>query len=126
MFKQQDTAVFLSLITTKKTLIIIQFFFFLMVAQNCFSLEWTSSNIQLLYGSDFEFGDTDRTTVTVEHANGWQYGQNFFFIDVTDRSDIGFEVYAEIYSYLSYNKVTDSKLSLGAVKDISLVARTKF
>ena len=49
-------------------------------SQTSYSFDWTASNIQLLYGSDFEFGDRDRTTVTVEHANGWKYGQNFFFV----------------------------------------------
>nr|WP_305907784.1 hypothetical protein [Methylomarinum sp. Ch1-1]MDP4520564.1 hypothetical protein [Methylomarinum sp. Ch1-1] len=42
------------------------------------AFDWSSSNIQLLYGGDFELGDRDRTTVTVEHAHGWQYGSNFF------------------------------------------------
>lgn len=94
----------------------------LTVYSPCYSFDWTSTNIQALYGSDFEFGDQDRTTFTVEHANGWKYGQNFFFVDVTDRNDIGIEVYAEVYSYLSLNKITGSKLSLGPIKDISLLA----
>lgn len=93
-----------------------------LTSQTGYSFDWTSSNIQLLYGSDFEFGDRDRTTVTVEHANGWKYGQNFFFIDVTDRNDIGVEVYAEVYSYLSFNKISGINFSLGPIKDISLVA----
>jgi len=87
-----------------------------------YSFDWTSSNVQVLYGSDFEFGDKDRTTVTVEHANGWKYGQNFFFVDVAEHNDIGTEVYAEVYSYLSLNKITGSKLSLGPINDISLLA----
>lgn len=92
-----------------------------LLSQTCYSFDWSSSNIQLLYGSDFEFGDRDRTTITVEHANGWKYGQNFFFIDVTNRNDIGVEVYAEIYSYLSFNKINGINLSLGPIKDISLL-----
>ncbi len=86
-----------------------------------YAFDWTSSNIQLLYGSDFEFGDRDRTTVTVEHANGWKYGQNFFFVDIMDRNDIGVEVYAEVYSYLSFNKITGAEFSLGPIKDISFL-----
>ncbi|MGZ8196053.1 MAG: DUF5020 family protein [Methylosarcina sp.] len=84
-------------------------------------IDWTSSNIQLLYGNDFEFGDDERTTVTVEHAHGWQYGTNFFFVDLLDRNDIGFEVYAEVYSYLSLNKLGGHSLALGPVKDVSLM-----
>lgn len=98
------------------------FFLLSLVSHSSFAFDWTSSNVQLLYGSDFEFGDRDRTTITVEHAHGWKYGQNFFFVDITDRTDIGTEVYAEVYGYLSFNKVTGANFSLGPIKDISLLA----
>lgn len=90
--------------------------------QTANAIDWTSSNIQALYGNDFEFGDDERSTVTVEHAHGWQYGTNFFFVDLLDRNDIGFEVYAEVYSYLSMTKISGRQWSLGPVKDISLLA----
>lgn len=90
--------------------------------QSADAFDWTASDIQLLYGSDFEFGDDERTTVTVEHGHGWQYGTNFFFADIADRNDIGVEIYAEVYAYLSMNKLTEYVWSLGPVKDISLVA----
>ena len=89
--------------------------------QTAYAFDWTSSNIQQLYGRDFEFGDSERYTTTIEHANGWKYGQNFFFVDITDRDDIGLEVYAEVYSYLSFNKISGKDLSFGLVKDISLL-----
>lgn len=98
------------------------FLFTVLTSFPCYAFDWTSSNIQALYGSDFEFGDRDRTTFTVEHANGWQYGQNFFFVDVADRNDIGLEVYAEVYSYLSLNKISGNNFSLGPIKDISFMA----
>ncbi len=94
----------------------------LLLSPPCYSFDWASSNIQVLYGGDFEFGDSDRTTFTVEHANGWKYGQNFFFVDVADRNDIGVEIYAEVYSYLSFNKLSGNNSSLGPIKDISLFA----
>lgn len=86
------------------------------------AFDWTSNDIQVLHGNDFKFGDKERSTVTVEHADGWQYGSNFFFTDVVDRNDIGVEVYAEVYSYLSMNKISGHDWSLGPVKDISLMA----
>ncbi|MCI0659581.1 MAG: DUF5020 family protein [Acidobacteria bacterium] len=86
------------------------------------AFDWTASDLQLLYGSDFKFGDAERTTVTVEHGHGWQYGTNFFFVDLLDRTDIGFEAYAEAYSYLSMNKLTGYQWSLGPIQDVSLVA----
>ncbi len=96
--------------------------FCLLTAQLCYSFDWTSNNVQVLYGSDFEFGDSDRTTFTVEHADGWAYGTNFFFVDIADRNDIGVEVYAEVYSYLSLNKISGQQMSLGPISDISVVA----
>ncbi|MGR9053237.1 MAG: DUF5020 family protein [Gammaproteobacteria bacterium] len=86
------------------------------------AFDWSSSDIQLLYGNDFEFGVDERTTVTVEHADGWQYGSNFFFVDMVDRNDTGFEVYAEVYTYLSASKISGFDVSLGPIKDVSLVA----
>lgn len=86
------------------------------------AFDWTSSDIQLLYGNDFKFGSKERTTITVEHADGWQYGSNFFFTDIVDRNDIGVEVYAEFYSSLSMNKISGHDLSFGPIKDISLLA----
>lgn len=80
--------------------------------------EWTSSNIQLLYGGDFIFSEEGRTTVTVEHADGWKYGTNFFFVDMFHNN--GFEVYAEVYSYLSLKKISGVDVSVGPVKDVSL------
>ena len=106
-----------------KTLKLISFVFLLsLISQTSYAFDWMSNNVQFLYGSDFELGDPDRTTTTVEHANGWKYGQNFFFVDIINRSDVGTEVYAEVYSYLSFNKVTGANFSLGPIKDISLYA----
>ncbi len=85
------------------------------------SFDWTASNLQVLYGSDFELGDADRTTLTIEHANGWQYGSNFFFVDLYDRDDIGLEVYAEAYAYLSLSKTIGQSVGFGPIHDISLV-----
>lgn len=85
------------------------------------ALDWASSNLQLLHGNDFELGDRSRTTLTVEHAHGWQYGQNFFFVDAITRNDIGIEIYAEVYSYLSLGKMTGTGIGFGPVNDIAVL-----
>ena len=46
-----------------------------------FGLDWHKTNIQLLRGSDFKVGQRSRSTVTLEHANGWRYGDTFGFFD---------------------------------------------
>ena len=85
------------------------------------AFDWTASDIQLLYGKNFELGTSERTTLTVEHGHGWKYGTNFFFADMVNRSDIGFEIYAEVYSYFSMNKITGNDWSVGPVKDLALM-----
>jgi nucleoside-specific outer membrane channel protein Tsx len=82
---------------------------------------WTSHNLQVLYGNDFQLGDKSRPTMTLEHSDGWQYGSNFFFVDMVDRNDVGIELYSELYSYLSFNKISGLNSSFGIVKDISLM-----
>lgn len=89
-------------------------------AENIF--EWTSTNIQLLSGDGFELGSSRHNTVTLEHADGWRYGENFLFIDVVQRNNIGLEVYGEWYPRLSLNKLSNNNYSMGVFKDFSIVA----
>lgn len=84
--------------------------------------DWTSNNVQALYGNDFKLGDKNRPTITIEHSDGWLYGSNFFFVDIVEHSNIGVEFYSEVYSYLSLSKVTGFNWSLGPIKDISIMA----
>lgn len=91
-------------------------------AANADIFDWTSNNIQALYGNDFQLGDKDRATITIEHSDGWLYGYNFFFVDTVVHNDIGIEFYSEIYTYLSLKKITGLNGSLGLIKDISIMA----
>ncbi len=75
--------------------------------------EWTSSNFQILHGSGFKLGADARSTITVEHANGWRYGDNFLFIDVTQRDDVGVEVYGEWFPRMSLSRLSNKDLSIG-------------
>ncbi|NOY13805.1 MAG: DUF5020 domain-containing protein [Deltaproteobacteria bacterium] len=88
------------------------------------SAQWQSSNIQYLYGNNFKLGDKTRSTITFEHANGWKYGDNFFFVDIgnADRSGNTTQtnLYAEFSPRLSLGKITGKDLSFGFVKDILL------
>lgn len=83
--------------------------------------KWSSTNIQYLYGTQHELGDETRSVVTLEHVNGWDYGDNFFFVDITnaDRSgeltSTGY--YAEISPRLSLSAITGKDLSKGILKD---------
>jgi nucleoside-specific outer membrane channel protein Tsx len=86
------------------------------------SAQWSSTNFQYLYGTNHELGDETRGIVTLEHVNGWKYGDNFFFIDVTNPDRPGeltpTGYYAEISPRLSFGKIFGKDLSYGIVKDV--------
>jgi len=90
------------------------------------SAKWSSTNIQYLHGTNYEpifdNGDETRSIVTLEHVNGWAYGDNFFFVDITnpDRTgkETGTELYAEISPRFSFSKISGKDLSFGIVQDV--------
>ncbi len=84
--------------------------------------DWSSTNVQLMSGSGFRLGASQRTTFTVEHANGWDYGSNFLFVDVVDRPDIGTTFYGEAYPSLSLSKLSGRDLSSGSLSDVAVKA----
>ncbi|WOH36006.1 outer membrane protein OmpK [Thalassotalea fonticola] len=80
-------------------------------------------------------GTADTTIITFQHAGGWEYGDNFFFVDhlrysVNDDAnfpvDDSSEFYGEWYSNFSLGAITGSDLSFGPVKDIGIVAGANF
>lgn len=85
--------------------------------------EWSTTNVQLLHGEGYELGDNSMAIMTMEHANGWKYGDNFFFLDVINPAAKGTSYYAEFSPRLSLGKISGKDLSFGIVKDV-LVAGT--
>ncbi|MEE2733090.1 MAG: outer membrane protein OmpK [Pseudomonadota bacterium] len=100
--------------------------------------QWSATNIQYLYGDSYEAiffntgtGQLDSNAVsgsviTVEHVNGWKYGDNFFFVDLVNPDRRGGEIETSFYSEysprLSFGKMTGSDLSFGFIKDVLLSA----
>ena len=84
-------------------------------------VEWSRNNFQLLHGSGFKLGANTRSTITFEHANGWRYGDNFMFIDLVQRDDVGLEVYGEWYPRLSMSRLFGKDLSTSVFKDLFIV-----
>ena len=85
------------------------------------SANWSTTNIQYLYGTNYELGDDTRSIVTLEHVNGWKYGDNFFFVDITNPNRTGVatktDLYGEISPRFSLSALSDSDLSVGMIKD---------
>jgi len=83
-------------------------------------IQWQSSNIQLLRGSDYELTEPHGTIVTFEYVNQWSYGDFFMFIDQSKFDDGEKNTYGEISPRFSFNKLTGQDLSNGVIKDVYL------
>lgn len=95
--------------------------------------QWSSTNFQLLYGDNYQsifFNeatskldsvDDVRSVITVEHVNGWKYGDNFMFFDITnaDRTtETTTNYYGEISPRLSFGKMTGVNMNHGLLNDV--------
>ncbi len=70
--------------------------------------------------------DKDTLIITLQHASGWKYGDNFFFFDVllSENGINGFndnDIYGEWYPYFSFRKMTGKQRGSGAIGDIRLI-----
>jgi len=81
---------------------------------------WNAFNAQALYGSTFELGPAKVETLTLEWANGWTYGDNFVFADITRPLSNGTAIYGEWTPRLSISKLTGKTFRKGVVQDILL------
>lgn len=79
--------------------------------------EWSQTGAWLLHGDDFKPGPGDVTILRLEHASGWQYGDNYFFVDFLDRGRGDTTLYGEFAPRLSLGKMTGTDLSVGPVSD---------
>ncbi|TMM45405.1 outer membrane protein OmpK [Colwellia ponticola] len=101
-----------------------------LTAQVASAETWGNTEVQLQAGGEFETaangGQSTGTITTFQYAGGWEYGDNFFFVDSAQysgkdgRADSA-EMYAEWYSNFSLGAITGNDLSFGPVKDIGLV-----
>lgn len=95
-----------------------------------FASEWSKTELFYLQGKlhtpNFAGGGKYATTIiTLQHASGWKYGDNFFIVHLNDGNLNGFSdrnFYGEMYLHFSANKMFETKISLGFIKDVGVVA----
>lgn len=91
--------------------------------------DWSSTNAQFLSGDDFIIPGVadgiEKNILTLEHASGWKYGDNFFFVDVINGDADDMELYGEFSPRLSFGKLNDWKPD-GFVKDVLLASQWNF
>lgn len=88
---------------------------------------WSDTEVQVLWGDKFTEpfnpNDVTKTIVTLQHASGWDYGRNFFFVDFLNADDAGGntgEVYGEWYSTFSLGKIFKKDLKFSIIKDVGI------
>ncbi len=97
---------------------------------------FSTTNIQLLYGSPFDdnyYGnntsDGKMSTLTLEHFSTWTYGDNYFFVDFLSGNFLDFtgapsgsqsRIYSEWAPRLSLSAISGQDLSAGIFKDFFL------
>lgn len=91
---------------------------------------WSSTSVSALYGTKNQAvvwdpavaglvgQDQNMTIITLEHASGWKYGDNFFFFDIAEPFANHADIYGEWHPRLSFGKMTGSNTSFGFVKDV--------
>ena len=80
---------------------------------------WNAFTAQLLHGRGFELEREKAETLTLEWINGWDYGDNFAFVDIRPlRGNSSF--YGEWSPRLSFSKISGKAFSAGPVEDVLL------
>lgn len=99
------------------------------------AFDWATTELQYQYGRleapGFAGGGSAGThIITFQHASGWKFGDNFFFIDfLNDSTNNGFndtDFYGELYLNFSPAKISGHPLAFGPIKDIGLLGGINF
>ena len=92
---------------------------------------WSSTNVEYLYGWNWDpkLGDEARGVITLEHASGFAYGDNFFFLDITHpngRNKTPELVYGQWDPRFSLGKISNAKLEFGPFTDVLVTGELGF
>ena len=101
----------------------------LLLASRVEAAEWSSTELHLQVGrlevpSFAGGGSADHLTYTLQHASRWKHGNLFFFLDVQDSRESGFQdfdAYGEAYANLSVGKISGKPMTFGPVSDVGLI-----
>jgi len=92
--------------------------------------DWSTTEFHFQYGeldNAFAPGSSDTFIWTLQHASGWKYGDNFFFVDIIDDQDgNNYDIYAEVYPNFSLSKITGNEISMGPINDVGIITGFNF
>jgi len=86
-------------------------------------LLWHNESISVLQGDHYEVTPARQTTVTLETASGWAWGDMFAFVDFINFNDSSCEtaVYGEITPRWSTSWLSGKQISAGIIDDVMLI-----
>ncbi len=90
---------------------------------------WSSTCVDVLYGKSYEkgSGNSEGNIITLEHAGGWEYGDNFFFTDIGNFDKNTISAYAEFAPRLSIYKIMQGAdgepINTGPLSDVLVVGQ---
>lgn len=71
--------------------------------------QWSTTHASYLIGNSYQSPgineDISYDIITLEHASGWEYGDNFFFTDISDLDSAAISIYTEWAPRFSSSKI---------------------
>ncbi|MEH6624968.1 MAG: outer membrane protein OmpK [Motiliproteus sp.] len=83
---------------------------------------FSNASISYLKGDHYQLGDKQRQVITLEHASGFGWGDNFFFLDRLKNHNGQYSTYYELAPRLNLKTFGNLDLSFGPVSDVLLAA----
>lgn len=101
----------------------------LLFSQVGLAADWSTTEVHYQRGKldtpEFAGGGDEYTNIlTLQHASGWTYGDNFFFVDFSDSGKNTFydnDAYMEWYTNFSFGKISGSEVGFGIVRDLGFI-----
>ena len=100
--------------------------------ERLYAFDWSNTEVHYQHGKletpSFAARGRARSVtdiVTLQHADGWKYGDNFFFMDIIndnrrDRFNDS-DFYGELYLDLSLSKISGTNIGYGWLKDVGVL-----
>jgi hypothetical protein len=108
----------------------------LLASTTLMAADWSDTEVQVLHGAQFRDVSNNnphntRDIVTLQHASGYKYGRNFFFVDAskasqTSNNDNFNDIYLEYYHTLSFTKIAGKDWSRQFIKDVGFTAGVNY
>jgi len=98
------------------------------------SADWNITEVQHQFGTlqtpNFAGdGESGTHSITLQHASGWKYGENFFFLDLINSDESSFndaDIYSEWYPAFSLTRLSGRNPRKGPLREISVLSGLNF